>query len=142
MKEGDSGTLWYLNRHVRLFLSVACGCLASALFAFLMFGAYRSVWPAYALAEPIRGYTLEMLTARLLVGASCAMAGGLVAAFVSGRRSASWWFGAIMLGVSLRPHLVTARAYYPAWYHLLYLGYIVPLAGLGGNLARRVRSHA
>jgi hypothetical protein len=39
----------------------------------------RSVWPAYALAEPDKAYTLGMLLSRLTVGVVCTLAAGAVA---------------------------------------------------------------
>jgi|APMI01.1.fsa_nt_gi hypothetical protein len=98
----------------------------------------RHLWPAYVLAEPTKAYSLAMLCARLAVGAVCLVAAAWVATRVArDTGTAAWWLGGVVLAVSLWDHLVRVWADYPAWYHLVYLSYLLPLAVLSGRVASR-----
>ncbi len=98
----------------------------------------RRVWPAYAAAEPAKAYSTAMLLARLTAGALCT-AGAAVVTTRVGRDNGThaWWLGGIFLGVSLPNHVFRVWADYPTWYHLLYLSYLVPIAGFTGTLSAR-----
>lgn len=94
----------------------------------------RSVWPAYAAAEPSKAYSIAMLVTRLLVGAICTVSAATVASIVvkdDGRVACG--LGALFLLLSLPEHLWRVWAEYPAWYHILYLSYLVPIAALTGR---------
>jgi hypothetical protein len=51
--------------------------------------------------------------------------------------TAARWLGGVVLAMSLWDHLVRVWADYPAWYHLVYLSYLLPLAVLSGRVASR-----
>lgn len=98
----------------------------------------RTAWPAYALAEPHKAYSLAMMFSRLTVGVVCTIAAGYLATTVaSGDGRAAWWLGGLLLLVSAPVHLVEVWADYPAWYHFAYLLPLMPIAGFGGRLAYR-----
>jgi hypothetical protein len=96
----------------------------------------KAVWPAYASAAPERRFTLAMYLLRLLVGALATVVGAMVA-----RRVASGWpragfaFGLALFGLSLVQH-IQIWDQYPVWYHLVWLGSIVPMAVWGGKPGR------
>ncbi|MBM4267514.1 MAG: hypothetical protein FJ144_13020 [Deltaproteobacteria bacterium] len=123
---------------LRLVFGIVAGCLGAAVVAGVGFFALRTFWSGYAEAEPEKAYSLGMLLARLTVGALCAAGVAITATIVArdGGRAA-WWFGALFLLLSLRPHLYTVWDDYPVWYHFVYLGYLVPIAGFTGRFAAR-----
>jgi hypothetical protein len=123
-----------MQRPVRLVLSVVAGGLTAVAMAIAATMLTRSLWPAYVAAEPTKAYSLAMLIARLAVGACCAAGAAAVTTMVArDRRQVAWWLGACFLLVSLPDHLVYVWADYPAWYHIVYLAYLVPVAGLVGR---------
>jgi hypothetical protein len=113
------------------------GSLVVYAVAGIIFPVLRSLWPAYAAAEPEKAYSLAMLLTRLGIGVLCAAIGGCVATIVAGDDGrAGWWFGVLFLVVSLPTHLYYVWDDYPAWYHFLYLAYLVPVAGLSARSLR------
>jgi hypothetical protein len=97
----------------------------------------KGIWPAYALAAPSRAYALNMLLARQGAGMLITLAAGAAAAWVGrGERRAALWFGLALLVGGVVNHIQIWDKY-PVWYHLLFFAWIVPLAVLGGRLARR-----
>ena len=98
----------------------------------------RTLWPAYAVAEPSRTYSLTMLVLRLLVGALCTVGAAFVATRIArDRGTVAWWLGGLFLAVSAPHHMLQVWAAYPVWYHVIYLAYLVPLAGLTGQRGAR-----
>lgn len=92
-------------------------------------------WPAYAAAAPDRAYDLTMLVARLTVAAIATLAAGALATRIAGAASrAALGVGGLLLLVSLGWH-IHIWPQYPVWYHLVYLGYLLPLSLFGGRLA-------
>jgi hypothetical protein len=98
----------------------------------------RRLWPAYAAADPSRAYTLVMLVSRLTAAACITCLAAVVATRVAhDDERAAWWLGVLFLSISLPHHVFNVWAQYPVWYHLVYLGYLVPVAGLTGRLVGR-----
>jgi hypothetical protein len=94
----------------------------------------RTIWPAYALAFPMRAYTLDMLLARQAVGMLCALAAGATAAWIDpGAKRTALITGILMLLIAVVWH-IRIWDQYPVWYHLLLFAYLVPLGALGGKL--------
>ncbi len=98
----------------------------------------RTLWPAYGAAYPEKSYTLVMLFARLVIFSSTILAASAVATAIGRDRRLAWLAGAIILALSIPPHLYPGTVWddYPPWYHFVYLASIVPLALVGGRLAR------
>ncbi len=96
------------------------------------------VWPAYAAVEIQRVFTPEMLASRLLVGALANLAFGAVAAWIAGGKQKAFRVALLawMIFSIVDHYLVWDQ--FPAWYHLLYLASIVPIAILGERLVRRL----
>jgi hypothetical protein len=103
------------------------------------FSLLRAVWPDYALAAPEKAYTLSMLFVRLVIFAAMIATTSGVATLVAGERRVAWIAGGLILAMSLPPHLYPGYVWddYPAWYHLVYLLSILPIAVFGGRLVRR-----
>ena len=91
------------------------------------------MWPAYALATPLMNFTLSMKIARLLLGAVCTV----IAAATARRLSAARWLP-VALGIALLVLFVPGHYRiwdrFPVWYHLTFLGSLIPLALLGARL--------
>ncbi len=118
---------------LRFIASLLIGCIVAIAIARTGVVLGRALWPAYAAAEPHKDYTLAMLLARLAVGALSTAGAACVATIIArddGR--AAWWLGGLFLALSLPDHLYFVWADYPIWYHLVYLSYLVPIAGLTG----------
>ena len=112
-----------------------CTAVAMAAMATLL---ARTLWPAYAAAEPSRAYSGAMLIGRLLAGALCTAGAACAATRIAqDHGTVAWWLGGLFLGVSAPHHLLQVWAAYPVWYHVVYLSYLVPIAGLTGQLASR-----
>jgi hypothetical protein len=108
-----------------------------AVFAALEFIATQvaiSSWPEYALASPSRNYTVGMLLVRLTAGACGAFAAGAVAArLYRESRQGPFLFGVALFLISAVWHIII-WSQYPVWYHLVWLGCIIPSSVLGGRL--------
>lgn len=94
-----------------------------------------AVWPAYAVATPLLNFTLPMKIARLSLGAVST----LIAAAAARRMSAAAWvpvlLGCALLALFLPEHYRLWNRF-PVWYHLTFLGSLIPLALLGTRLSR------
>ena len=67
-----------------------------------------------------------------------------VATRVSGNKHIPWVAGGLILALSIPPHLYPGSVWddYPAWYHIVYLLSILPIALGAGRLTLRVFSGA
>jgi hypothetical protein len=122
----------------RFIAGLVAGCVTAVAIALAGTFAARTLWPEYAAAEHDKAYTLVMLVTRLAVGAICvASSACLTMIIVKDNKQAAWWLGGLFLVVSLPNHLYTVWADYPAWYHFVYLSYLVPIAGFTGWVVHR-----
>lgn len=123
---------------LRFVAGMALGCVTWWLVQTGAFSLLRVAWPDYALAEPDKAYTLAMMLARLIIFSTMIAATAGVAALVAGERRVAWIAGGLILALSIPPHLYPGYVWddYPAWYHIVYLLSILPLAVFGGRLAR------
>jgi hypothetical protein len=77
-----------------------------------------------------------MLTTRLVAGALLTIGGGYIASITGdGNQKSAAWFGGSLLALSAIWHYHIWDKY-PVWYHLVFLGYIFPLAILGGSMKK------
>lgn len=101
----------------------------------------RAGIPGYVLAEPTMSFTLGMKVARLILGALSSLTAGAATALIApSRRSLPWVLGAIVFAMFVPVH-IRIWAKFPVWYHLVFLGTLVPLVALGASLARRSRTN-
>lgn len=119
---------------VRKGVALAAGVATALLIALAATLVARCLWPAYAAAAPHKSYTLVMLVARLSVGAlGTAVAARATTIIARDGGATAWWLGGLFLTLSLPLHL-RGWADYPAWYHLIYLSYLMPIAGIAGRI--------
>ena len=121
----------------RAVYALVAGLVMWALVATLLNRGLRLGLPGYAAAEPTLAFTLGMKVARLILGALSSLAAGAVAGWIAAsRRGLPWLLGAIILAAFIPVH-VQLWAKFPAWYHLTFLGTLVPLVVLGAGMARQ-----
>jgi hypothetical protein len=90
----------------------------------------------YAAAEPQMTFTLAMMAARLALGALASLAAGAVTRAVAPSSTRVLWvLGAVLLAAFIPVH-VQLWTKFPVWYHLVFLGTLVPLVALGGTFTR------
>ncbi len=88
----------------------------------------------YALAEPTLTFTLGMKVARLILGALSSIAAGAATGLIApARTSLPWVLGAVILAAFFPAHILIWTKF-PVWYHLVFLGTLVPLVVLGAAL--------
>jgi hypothetical protein len=90
----------------------------------------------YAAAEPQMTFTHAMMAARLALGALASLAAGAVTRAVAPSSTRVLWvLGAVLLAAFIPVH-VQLWTKFPVWYHLVFLGTLVPLVVLGGMFTR------
>jgi len=118
------------------------GAIIAGLVAWIVIGtildrAMRLFWPEYAAAVPVMVFTLPMMFARLTEGAITTLGAGFVNRLIA--RTSLWPAavqGAVVLLVFLPAHYKLWHNF-PVWYHLTFLGYLIPLTVLGAVLVPR-----
>jgi len=125
----------------RSIFAVAAGIVVWALVATLLNFGLRAGLAGYAQAEPTMTFTLDMKVSRLILGALASLAAGAAAGLIAPTKtSPSWVLGAIILALFIPVH-IQLWAKFPVWYHLTFLGTLVPLVALGAAFTRtRLRS--
>lgn len=119
----------------RSILAFIGGLVAWAVMASVLDRLLRLGLPGYAAAEPAFTFTLGMLWARQVLGAvSSLTAGFIVARLAPASPRLPWALGALLLMLFIPLHYVL-RDKFPLWYHLLFLGSLVPLVLLGARLS-------
>src|SRR5262245_57243699 len=119
---------------MRSILAVVAGLAVWMLVATLLNFGLRAGIAGYAQAEPTLTFTLGMKIARLILGALASLAAGAVVGLIAPSKTAPRWvFGTLMLAFFIPVH-VQLWAKFPVWYHLVFLGTLVPLVLLGAAL--------
>lgn len=120
----------------RSILAFIAGLAAWVLVASLLNRGLRLALRGYAAAEPELTFTHGMMAARLVLGALASLAAGAATRAVApSSRRAAWVLGAVLLAAFIPIH-VRLWANFPVWYHLVFLGTLVPLVALGATLIR------
>lgn len=103
-------------------------------------------WPAYAVATPTLSFTLPMKIARLALSTLCTLLAGAMARRLSPARWLPVAVGCVLIALFLPEHYLI-WSHLPVWYHLTFLGSLIPLAVIGSrlvvpseNLARALKS--
>jgi hypothetical protein len=116
-------------------LGVVAGLAAWVTIASIAGGIMRGAWPEYASVADTMTFTLPMLFARLAIGAFATLTAGLVTAVIAPRPLLARLVpGALLLVVFIPVHVMLWDRF-PVWYHLTFLGSLVPLTYLGGKIA-------
>ena len=117
--------------------AIVGGLVAWIVIATILDRGMRLAWPEYAAALPSMVFTLPMMFARLTEGAITTVAAGAINRLVA---CVPLWpalvQGAIILLLFLPVHYRLWHNF-PVWYHLTFLGYLIPLTLLGSWFARK-----
>jgi len=120
----------------RSIFAVAAGLVVWMLVATLLNFGLRAGLAGYAQAEPTLAFTLGMKVARLILGALASLAAGAAAGLIAPSKTGPRWvLGAIILALFIPVH-IQLWAKFPIWYHLVFLGTLVPLVALGAAFTR------
>lgn len=119
----------------RSIFAVVAGLLVWMVVATLLNFGLRAGLAGYALAEPTLTFTLGMKVARLILGALASLAAGAAAGLIAPSKATHWVLGAIILALFIPVH-IQLWAKFPVWYHLVFLGSLLPLVALGAALTR------
>src|SRR5262245_61448473 len=121
---------------IRAILAFIVGLAVWVLAASLLNRGLRLALGGYAAAEPEMSFTHAMMAARLALGAVASLAAGAVTRTVAPSSTrVSWVLSAFLLAVFIPVH-VRLWPKFPVWYHLVFLGSLVPLVVLGAALTR------
>jgi hypothetical protein len=115
--------------------AIIAGLVAWVVVATVLDRLMRLAWPEYAAAVPVMVFTLPMMFARLTEGAITTIAAGFTNRLIA--RTPLWpaaGQGAVILLLFLPAHYKLWHNF-PIWYHLTFLGYLIPLTILGAMLA-------
>jgi hypothetical protein len=119
---------------IRSILAVVAGLVVWMVVATLLNFGLRAGLAGYAVAEPALTFTLSMKIARLILGALASLAAGAVVGLIAPSKTAPRWvFGVLMLAFFIPVH-IQLWAKFPVWYHLVFLGTLLPLVLLGAAL--------
>lgn len=131
-----------LPKIARIALAIVVGAVVWVAVATAANLAVRWFLPGYADAERSMDFSLPMLIARLVVAAAASLAAGAACAATARRvPSTSLWLGLLLVIVFVPVH-VSLWQKFPAWYHLLFLGSLVPLVVAGARFPERRRDDA
>jgi hypothetical protein len=120
----------------RSILGLVVGLAVWVLVASVLNRSLRFGLEGYAAAEPQMAFTHAMMAARLALGALASLAAGAVTRAVAPSSTRVLWvLGAVLLAAFIPVH-IQLWTKFPVWYHLVFLGTLVPLVALGGTITR------
>ena len=120
----------------RSILAVVAGLTVWMLVATLLNFGLRAGLAGYTQAEPTMTFTLGMKVARLILGALASLAAGAAAGLIAPLKTGPRWvLGAILLAFFIPVH-IQLWAKFPVWYHLVFLGTLLPLVTVGAAFTR------
>jgi hypothetical protein len=137
MTEQGSVSVW--NRMpgwVRGTLVVAAGLVVWFAVATLGNLAIRWLLPGYAEVERAMNFSLDMLWARLVLGALASLAAGAACGAIGRNGRAALYVFAVLLFALFVPVHVELWTKFPMWYHIVFLGSLIPLVVLGARVIR------
>ncbi len=115
----------------RSIFAVVAGLVVWMLVATVLNFGLRAGLPGYAQAEPTMTFSLGMKVARLILGALASLAAGAAAGLIAPSKTGPRWvLGAIILAFFIPAH-IQLWTKFPVWYHLVFLGTLLPLVALG-----------
>src|SRR5215813_13858245 len=112
---------------VRTIASIAAALIVWVAVVFVAGLVIRATWPEYVRVAGDMTFTLPMKLARLAIGAAATVAAGGVAAMLGRTRTTALIAGSVLLAVFIPEH-VTLWNKFPIWYHLTFLGSLIPLS--------------
>ena len=120
----------------RSIVAVLAGLALWVVVATLLNFGLRAVFAGYALAEPTMSFTLGMKISRLILAALASLTAGAATGLIAPSRTGPPWVLGILILAAFIPAHVQLWAKFPVWYHLVFLGTLVPLVVLGSALIR------
>lgn len=125
----------------RSVLALLVGLALWVLVVSLLNRGLRVGFTGYAAAEPTMSFTLGMKVGRLIIGALASLAAGAATGMMArSKPGLPWVLGAILL-LAFVPVHIGLWTKFPVWYHLTFLGTLVPLVALGARLTRSRARH-
>ena len=125
----------------RSVLALLVGLALWVLVVSLLNRGLRVGFTGYAAAEPTMSFTLGMKVGRLIIGAVASLAAGAATGMMARSKTGlPWVLGAILL-LAFVPVHIGLWTKFPVWYHLTFLGTLVPLVALGARLTRNRARH-
>lgn len=121
----------------RSILAFIVGLVVWVLVASVLNRGLRLAFGGYAAAEPQMAFTHGMMAARLVLGAVASLAAGAVIRAVAPSNARVVWVLGVFLLAAFIPVHVRLWAQFPVWYHLVFLGTLVPLVVLGATFPRK-----
>lgn len=129
---------------IRKLGAIIAGLVAWIVIATILDRAMRFSWPEYAAALPAMTFTLPMKFARLTEGAITTLAAGFTNRLISRASLGPATVQGVVTLLFFVPVHYELWHKFPVWYHLTFLGYLIPLTVLGAALlpkgAARVRA--
>ena len=120
----------------RSVLALLVGLALWVLVVSLLNRGLRAGITGYAAAEPTMNFTLGMKVGRLIIGAVASLAAGAATGMMARSKTGlAWVLGAILL-LAFVPVHIGLWTKFPVWYHLTFLGTLIPLVALGARLTR------
>lgn len=125
----------------RSVLALLVGLALWVLVVSLLNRGLRVGFTGYAAAEPTMSFTLGMKVGRLIIGAFASLAAGAATGMMARSKTGlPWVLGSILL-LAFVPVHIGLWTKFPVWYHLTFLGTLVPLVALGARLTRSRTRH-
>lgn len=121
----------------RSILAFIVGLVVWVLVASVLNRGLRVAIGGYAAAEPQMAFTHGMMAARLALGAVASLAAGAVIKVIAPSNARVVWVLGAFLLVAFIPVHVRLWTKFPVWYHLVFLGTLVPLVVLGATFFRK-----
>jgi hypothetical protein len=126
---------------VRAIAAVAAGLIVWTLIATLGNLVMRFAWPSYAAVEAAMRFTLEMMLARLLLGALSSLGAGWLAARISRQNAgAIYALAAVLIAIFIPVHCGLWEKF-PLWYHAVFFASLAVMTVLGARLNGRKRQN-
>ena len=121
---------------LRVVLAIVAGFVVW--FAVATAGNFGIRWllPGYSEVEKSMDFSSGMLFARLVLGAVASVAAGAACNVIARNARAAIYLFALLLLALFVPVHVGLWARFPLWYHIVFLGSLVPLVVVGANLFR------
>ena len=129
-----------MPKSVRALLAVVAGLVAWFALGTLGNFVIRALVPDYAAVEKAMNFTLPMLWVRLALGAACTVAGGAACTVIARQWTTPRYLLALVVVLLFIPVHIGLWTRFPVWYHLLFLGSLVPLTLLGARLPPRAQA--
>ena len=123
-----------MRNWIRVVLAIAAGFVVWFTVATVGNLAIRWLLPGYAEVEKTMNFSSDMLLARLVLGVGASIAAGAACVIIARTTGVAIYLLALLLLALFVPVHVGLLAKFPVWYHVLFLGSLVPLVVLGARL--------